>query len=564
MLSHPPAPGLADFAPSGRSILTGRREATPSPDLTTGPWLDLLFLTGLGALAFFLGLGWPGLMDPDEGRYAEIAREMPVLGDWLVPRLNFVPYLEKPPLVYWLTAAGFHLFGIGEWAARLPAALSALGGVYLAYGLGRAEWGRRAGLWGALVLATSTGFAVMGRLLTLDMTLALFLNLAVALGYLAYSLARRHLLWWAYAALALAALTKGPVAPVLAGLIWGGFTFLDRRRPLTFWLHPGGLVLFAALTAPWFLLISLEYPGFARFFFWDHHVGRFVTAPIHGQPVYYYLPVLAAFLLPWTWLLPWSLARVRPWADPWGRFLLVWVGVVLVFFSLSRGKLAPYIVPALLPLSLIMGWALAEGWQGRGLRASLWVWLAAGLLLAAIYLRLPPGWSAELAKLPGLTSFLVAPILIFLLTPAVALAWRRLPPLGLGALALTLTLPWAMTLVGHYRSPREAGLAVAARWQPGAALVGVRLYSQGLTFYAGQPMHLLDFDTELDFGQSLAPESGLFFPDWNEMLAFARSRPQVFFLVREKGFPRLKERLPGHWEVVARHKDCLLAAFTGK
>ncbi len=530
----------------------------------TALWPDLLFLTGLGGLAFFLGLGWPGLMDPDEGRYAEIAREMLILGDWLMPHLNFVPYLEKPPLVYWLTAAGFRLFGTGEWVARLPAAGSALAGVYLAYGLGRAWWGRREGLWGASVLATSGGFTVLGRLLTLDMTLTLFLNLAVALGYLAYAADRRRLLWWAYTTLALAALTKGPMAPVLAGLIWGGFTLLDRRRSLAFWLHPGGLLLFGGLTAPWFLLVSLQYPEFPRFFWGEHHLARFTAGAIHPEPFYYYLPVLAAFLFPWTWLLPWSLARVKPWAEPEGRFLLLWAGMVLVFFTLSRGKLAPYILPALLPLALILGRALAAGWPASGLRLWLWVWFGVGLVLLMVYLRLPPGWAAQLAKSPGLGSFLAFPLLIFLITPAAALAWRRLLPLALGALALTLTVPWGLTLASHYRSPREAGRVVAARWQPGAALVGVRLYSQGLSFYAGQPLHLLNFATELDFGQRLAPASGLFFQTWDELLDFARSRPRVFFLVRQKGYPSLRERLPGRWEEVARYKDCLLAAYAGK
>ncbi len=115
----------------------------------------LVTLVGLGL--FFPGLGVPGLMDPDEGRYAEIAREMLLLRDWLVPHLNLVPYLEKPPLVYWLTAMSLGAFGLGEWAARLPSALAALAGLYLAFWLGRALWGERQGLWGAVVLATCGG-----------------------------------------------------------------------------------------------------------------------------------------------------------------------------------------------------------------------------------------------------------------------------------------------------------------------------------------------------------------------------------------------------------------------
>ena len=171
----------------------------------------------MGLVLFFYRLGAPGLMDPDEGRYAEIAREMLVLKDWLIPHLNLLPYLEKPPLVYWLTALGFKVFGYTEAAARLPSAVAALGGVFLAYGLGRAMWGPGPGVLGALVLASTAGYVALGRILTLDMTFALYLNLGIGLGYLALSRGQARLWLWAYLALALAVLTKGPVALVLAG-----------------------------------------------------------------------------------------------------------------------------------------------------------------------------------------------------------------------------------------------------------------------------------------------------------------------------------------------------------
>ena len=184
-------------------------------------WPFLLGLTLVGLVLFFYRLGAPGLMDPDEGRYAEIAREIFVLRDWLIPHLNLLPYLEKPPLVYWLTALSFKALGYTESAARLVPAVSALGGVFLAYGLGRALWGPGPGVLSALVLASAAGYVALGRILTLDMTFALFLNLGIGLGYLALSRDQARLWPWAYLALALAVLTKGPVALVLAGLQLG-------------------------------------------------------------------------------------------------------------------------------------------------------------------------------------------------------------------------------------------------------------------------------------------------------------------------------------------------------
>ncbi len=523
----------------------------------------LVLLAAAALWVFFRELGAAGLMDPDEGRYAEIAREMLVLGEWLLPHLNFVPYLEKPPLVVWLIGASYLLFGFTEFAARLPVALSALGGVLLAYALGRRWWGEEAGFWGALVLATAGGYVVLGRLLTLDMTLALFLNVAVALGYLAYEEDRRRLLLPAYLALALAVLTKGPVALVLAVLILGGATLWERRRPWTFWLSPGGLALVAVLALPWFIGVSLKVPEFPRYFFWDHHVGRFATQPIHPEPFYYYLPVLLAALLPWTPLLPGAVWRTRAWAEPRGRFLLLWAGVILLFYSLSRGKLAPYILPALLPLAVVLGRALAQGMEGRPFVLGLAAWLGLGLAAAGLYVRMPAAWAREVAKTPGLAEALPLPILVAAASGALALLLRHRWPLGLGALALALQAAFFLGLISTYRSPRAAALA-ATHHPPDAPVVGVRYYSQALSFYLRRPMHLFQVRGELEFGLSLRPESGLELRTWEEVTQFVHTRPQVLFVVRRQELAALKGRLPGAWQELGRFKDCLLLAYAGK
>jgi 4-amino-4-deoxy-L-arabinose transferase-like glycosyltransferase len=551
--------------------LTPVRHHIPPISLSSQDWDYLVRLSLLAVPLLVYHLGSAGLMDPDEGRYAEIAREMLVLKDWLAPHLNFLPYLEKPPLVYWLTALSFQVFGFSEWAARLPAAMSALGGVFLAYFLGRAFWGARAGFWSALILATSGGFVVLGRLIILDMPLTFFLNLGVGLGYLAAVRERRSLLVWAYLALAGAMLIKGPVALVLAGLIWGIWTLLERRRSLRFWLHPGGLALMAVVMLPWFILISLRFPEFPKFFLWEHHVGRYVAGTIHGKPFYYYGPVLLGLMMPWSWLLPWALGRLKPAASPERPFLLIWAGVILLFFSISGGKLAPYILPALLPLALLMGEALTGLSPDQsilsaspGLTASLAVWGVAATALAVLYFWPPAFLAAKLTKMALLRPFVPVGLVILAITPGAALVWRRPAPLLLGALLLSALLPGGMERLSATRSPKELGLTVRSLWQPGAALVGVRLYSQGLSFYARQPLHLLEFDTELDFGRELRPDSGLYFSTPEDMAAFAVSKPLVFFFLKKKAFPRLQEWLPGKYHFLASWKDCLLTAYTGE
>jgi 4-amino-4-deoxy-L-arabinose transferase-like glycosyltransferase len=545
--------------------------ASQSPETSVRPspaprWLHPGLLTMAGLVLFFWRLGAPGLMDPDEGRYAEIAREMLLLQDWLIPHLNLVPYLEKPPLVYWLTSLSFAAFGQSEWAARLPAALAALAGVYLAYWLGRVLWGERQGFWGAMVLATCGGYVVLARILTLDMVFTLFLNLGLALGYVALSRERPHLWPWAYLAVALAVLVKGPAALVLAGLIWGLAALLRGRQACWALIQPKSWLLLAVAVLPWFVAAAWRFPEFPRYFLWEHHVQRYVSGVhYHAEPWWYFGPLLLALLLPWTALTPWVLGR-RVAGEAGDRiFLLLWAGVVLAFFSLSRGKLAPYILPALMPLALLTGEALA-GLQWRrdsrgsppGFRISLVIWAVAAWGLVALYLWPLGALGPLVAQAEFLKPILLLSLLVLALIPTATLVGRRVEILLAGALLFGALVPLGMERLAGQRSPREVGLALKAAWRPDAALVGAYLYSQGLTFYSGRPFHLLEFRTELNFGDSLVPHKSRFLKNADELNAFAASRDLIFFYVKNRDLPWLQKSLHRDYEILARHKDCLL------
>ena len=532
------------------------------------PWLPWALMTLAGLGLFFPGLGVPGLMDPDEGRYAEIAREMLLLKDWLIPHLNLVPYLEKPPLLYWLTSLSFAAFGLTEWAARLPSALAALAGLYLAYELGRALWGEREGFWGAMVLATIGGYMVLARLLTLDMVFSLFLNLGIALGYLALSRERPRLWPLAYLALALAVLVKGPVALVLAGLVWGPVALLKGRQAVRALVRLQSWALLAVVVLPWFLLVAWRFPEFPRFFLWEHHVARYVSGvDFHAEPWWYFGPVLLGLLLPWTGLVPWALGR-RAAADPGDRlFLMIWAGVVLAFFSLSRGKLATYILPALLPLALLVGKGLAElqlGSAGRrgapGFWVSLLIWALLGWLLVALYFWPPEALAPFVQQAAFLSPYLLLCLVLLALVPTVTWLLWRLEVLLVGALLFGALLPLGIERLAVQRSPKEMGLTLRERWQPGAALVGFNLYSQGLSFYSGQVFHLLRFRNELNFGEKLAPDSGLFFKNFEAFQTFSANRPLVFFYLKSRDFLWLKRKLPREYEVLVRQNDCFLVS----
>jgi 4-amino-4-deoxy-L-arabinose transferase-like glycosyltransferase len=619
--------------------LKHRKPKTENRKSLISDWPFLLGLALVGLVLFGYRLGAPGLMDPDEGRYAEIAREFFVLKDWLIPHLNLLPYLEKPPLVYWLTALSFKVLGLSEAAARLPSAVSALAGVFLAYGLGRTLWGPTPGVLGALVLATCAGYVALGRLLTLDMTFALCLNLGIGLGYLALSRGRPRLWPWAYVALALAVLTKGPVALVLAGLIWGIVVLFPGGEPGSVHPHPsppssrgreqkegtslrtlsspppqpspskgegdtqasplkeGGVkgraylrlrllyqqggwrsliqprswLLLAVIVLPWFVYVQWRYPEFFRFFILEQHFGRFLTPGIHPEPLAYYIPVLLGLLLPWTWLLPWALKPGGRWRDPDYRFLVIWAAVVLAFFSLSRGKLVPYILPALMPLALLLGHGLAQV-AGSGrlsfnrgvFKTSLLVWAMSGIGLVAVYLWPPAPLALALARANLSFPFVLTLSLIWALTPLAALIWRHLGALVLGALLLAALVPLGLDQVSQGRSFKDMGLGLKSRWQPGAALVGVQLYSQGLSFYSGHIFHLLGCRTELDFGERLAPEKGLCLTDKAALPAFTATRPVTFFFLKVHDLAWLQDGLPGKFRQVASHKDCILVVYERK
>jgi 4-amino-4-deoxy-L-arabinose transferase-like glycosyltransferase len=550
--------------------LESRRPQTEPLKPLASEWPLLLALALVGLVLFFYRLGSPWLMDPDEGRYAEIAREFFVLKDWLIPHLNFLPYLEKPPLVYWFTALGFKVLGFTASAARLPSALSALAGVFLAYGLGRALWGSLAGALSALVLATAAGYLVLGRLLTLDMTFSLFLNLGIGLGYLALSREQVRLWPWAYLALALAVLTKGPVALVLAGLtwlIWTGLSGGAWRRLINL----KGWALLVVITLPWFIYVQWRYPEFFGFFIVEQHFLRFLTPAIHPEPFYYYVPVLLGLLLPWTWLLPWALRDGGQWRDPDFRFLVLWAGVVVVFFSLSRGKLVPYILPALLPLALLVGRSLTYltgvgrlSFNSRLLQGSLLVWAIAGVALVTLSLRPPALLMQALARANLSFTYLLTAAMILTLTPLAALVWRHLGALLLGALLLAALLPLGINQVSRERSFKDMGLVLKSQWRPGAALVGVQLYSQGLSFYSEHIFHLLGCRTELDFGERLAPGRGLCLPDKAALPAFTAAHPVTFFFLKADDRSWLEAGLPGKFRQLATHKDCILLAYEGK
>jgi 4-amino-4-deoxy-L-arabinose transferase-like glycosyltransferase len=326
--------------------------------------LSLLAVAATSGFLFFFNLSYP-FLEPDEARYAEISREMVAANDWVVPRLYHQPYLDKPPLFYWLVGLSLKVFGHHEWAARLIPSLAGFFTILLTFYFGRRLVGNRAALFGAAVLAFTAGFVVCGRTLIFDGLLTLFVSIALFAGYESIRGPAFRWRWWlvSAAACALGVLLKGPVAlilgwpPLMACLGLGGS--LARVRPRHWFAY---LAVILALVVPWFIAIMQACPEFAYYFFVYHHFVRYFGTEHHSNPIWYYIPVLFVGYLPWsfmlaplTWFLGTRNQEMKGLRTRGMGFLVLWMIWCLGFFSISRGKLPPYILPAFPALALLLG-----------------------------------------------------------------------------------------------------------------------------------------------------------------------------------------------------------------
>ncbi len=333
---------------------------------------DVAAIVALSLAVCMFHLGSFGLWEPDEARYAEIAREMLQSGSLLVPHLNYVAYVEKPPLLYWLTTLSFWIFGVSEFAARIPVAMSAIAGVLATYVFALRAFGRRHAILAAAILATTPLYALMAQVLTTDMTLTALVTIATFSFYLHWHEGGRWC-WIAYVAMGLAVMTKGPVGaalPILSMLIWLALKRELRGAIAKFRVVPG-LMLTTLIAAPWFVMMSIREPGFADFYFVGEHLRRFFeTDYSHSEAFYFYVPVLAIGLLPWTLLVPFLTWREAP-RNPARSLCLVAASVTLVAFSCANAKLIPYILPAVPPLAVLIADGLvACAWPATDSRAA--------------------------------------------------------------------------------------------------------------------------------------------------------------------------------------------------
>ena len=340
----------------------------------------LLLLVICGA-TFFAGLGRPAIGDSDEAFYAEAGREMVASGDWITPHYNYETRFQKPILFYWIVSASYLATGVNESAARFGSALAGLGLALLTAACGRRLYDERTGRLGGLIVATAFGYFSIGRLSLPDLPLAFWVTLATWSAIVGLCDRSSRALGWlllAGAAVGLGFLTKGPVAIIVPAVVVIPVCWLERRyAPLPLAAIAGAAAVAAAVAAPWFVAMARIHGGaYIEGFFVGDNLERFATSRFNDpRPPWFYLPIVAGGLLPWTPLMLSGLGPLTAWARRRWRptaatvRLIVWAVLPLLFFTMSIGKQPRYILPILPPLALLLARTLerrlASG-NGRG------------------------------------------------------------------------------------------------------------------------------------------------------------------------------------------------------
>lgn len=509
-------------------MVDANNDPSAAPGRLERPWRWILLVL---CAAFFVLIFYRGLFDPDEGRYAEIPREMVASEKWMEMRLLDVRYYEKPPLAYWISAVPLKIFGIHDWAVRMPLLPAALVLAFAGLLIATRSWGRANGFAAALTAVTAFGLFFALSMPIPDSYLSVCFAVTCVLVFNAFQpdapdSRRRMCLLAAAVFVFLGTMTKGIVALVLPAAIlflW----LLWERRLRTLWtptLFASALV-FLALIIPVTWQLEKHNPGFTRYFFIDEHLSRFTgnrQEQAHPEPPWFFLKVLPLLLAPWTLFV---VRTVRTMAakhvlktDATSRFLLVWTLVVIGFFSASTGKLMSYIMPALLPLGLLVGrWGVAEPLDGT--RADRRLWRLGFLPLPVLGLALPVLWilgwlgffpeklavPGPLSALPLLPAVIVALLVVFKRAPSLADAGKVVATFYLGMAFLLSPVAGKEMNAQLHRNSAILFKELAVQMGPDDQVVMMYRYKPSAAFYTRRIPTLYRVVNEMRYGMDSEP-----------------------------------------------------------
>ena len=555
-------------------------------------WLWCLIWAALLA-ALFYRLGGAALFEPDEGRNAEKAREILVLNDWITPHENFHVVLDKPIFFYWMIAASFKIFGLSAWSARLPSALAAFACLVVVYRFCLTRWGRWEAYWSVLILLTSMEFFILARTVIFDMPLAFFLTLAFWAFYEAAQSedAGRRRIWCLvlYSALGIATLIKGLIGVALPGMVIFFYLLLTNRWAVLrrIGLIPGAL-LFLAIISPWYLAANVRNDGYLHYYLWDEHFGRFTGEDFNrSEPWFYFILVLLVGYFPWTLLLPVVIKEAwRARIDDKTLYLVLWIGLPLLFFSASESKLPHYILPIFPALAILTGTVLvrcyrtAESRLQFALSLSWWGQTATGLYLAfgtlfplllprqirdTIYSRAPVVWIYATVSIALLAYFLARRPTV----PPRGQRWLY----GMQGLGLAIFLVFVVeltTAVSPSRSARDVAAKVLQHVTPATQVIFYDTYLSGMAFYlrAKRPIWFItrsnkkrtflgNYYALTDRPEPITPWGQAMF-DFNEFRDRWRTIKRPLLIVKRKNLSRLQQNIGVELRPVAAVDEYLI------
>ena len=543
------------------------------------PITDIQYVAALLLLSFVLffhGLSTYSLKEPDEGRYAEIPREMVELHDYVVPHLDYARYFEKPPLFYWTVALSYKAFGVSEWSSRLPNALSAFACVLALFFAARRWFGREKAFLSSVILMSCLGFFTMARIVTLDMFLALWLFLSLMLFYGFYRERKPLFIYLFYGTMGLATLTKGPVSVILLGITI--LIFLATERNLSMlkevkWVK--GILIYLAVILPWIVAISLREKEFLYFFIVDQNFLRFLTTK-HKRTgsLFYFFPVLFGGMLPWSLFIPRSFAVL--WSKKELRLFFIWTIVVFVFFSISRSKLPPYILPVFPALSLILGTLFHEKWRDRIWRPE---WIAYIVIFAILassfflygsaafgsYLDTVSDEARQVMKEVKGFSMGLSSISILLV---IVLFIRRcnrfsvlFPFFTLFSCVIAFLLMQSAGTIDRLNTTKDLAALINSRAPAPQYIVNYGGFEETLPFYTKRKIVIAAYKGELEMGAAYEDAKDWFITEADFLKLLSSEAPTVGVL-REKRLKRLKE-LSGDRikRIDCRSELCLIANY---
>ena len=502
----------------------------------------------LAAVApYFLNLGVSSIWDANEAFYAQTPREMIETGDYVTPSFNFQLRMNKPVLSYWNVAASYRVFGISEWSERLPIALGAFVIIGTAFGLGRLLSGTFGGLLAALVLATSPRLLLLARRIIIDIHITMWMGLVLLCFALAETRPQRRRLYLClmYVAAGFGVLTKGPVAVFLPAVAF--FIYLASQKRLGDLRHmllPTGAVISLAIVVPWYYLLYREHGWeYIGSFIFGENLGRYAEAVgEQSRGLLFYIPVMLADLFPWSLMIPlalwWAIRCHR--GDRVARLLVVWIAVVVVFFSLSGTKEDLYILPIVTAEAALIGAMLATAVEdGAAIRPIAWSAAATAVLLlttgsgALWFFAVVRRYALEGAAFVGAVAAVGG---------AVALVWllRRNLLASVATIVTSLAvIAWCVVLCTlpdfeRYKPVKPFSDIIRSRASIGAIVGSYRFSLPSMVFYLHRPV------------------MEVVLPD--HLRAVFYSSSDVYFIMAEDEYDSVKDRLPVDTYVLARQQ----------